>query len=79
MGRKSSVLKMFSEIPDNREIRAFPAPFRINCTPYEKRDFTEKVKNLSNDEITTISTCLSICKVIVLGDVGVGKTCIVER
>lgn len=79
MVRKSSVLKMLTEIADNRKIITFPMPFKVSCTPYEKYDFDEKIKLLAREEKTTLSASLNICKMIVLGDVAVGKTCIINR
>lgn len=77
--RKSSVLKILSDVPENRQIVKFPLPFGKNCTPYSIEEFESTVKDACSKETFICATDLKIFKVIVLGDVAVGKTCIVNR
>lgn len=71
---------MITEIQDNRKISTFPMPFKVCCTPYEKYDFVdEKIELICRYEQATFSACLNICKVIILGDAAVGKSCIINR
>lgn len=77
--RRSSVLKMLCDVPENRTIIEFPLPFRKSCTPYNTDDFENCLKRACSKENFVSTTDLKIFKVIVLGDVAVGKTCIVNR
>lgn len=76
--RKTSIFKMISEIPEDRIIQTFPKPFISDCTEYNKLDFSQETISAC-DQSHHISTNFKICKVIILGDVAVGKTCIVNR
>lgn len=62
----------------DRTIVKFPPPFNLSATPYEKIDFDVPVKEtcISNKSITA---GLKIAKVIVVGNVSVGKTSLVNR
>lgn len=77
--RKSSVLKILCDVPEDRKISEFPTPFREHCTPYKVKDFNISVKNTCSKENFITTTDLKIFKIIILGDVGVGKTSIVNR
>lgn len=77
--RRSAVLKMLCEVPENRTIVDFPLPFRKSCTPYSTDNFENGLKSACSKENFVSTTDLNIFKVIVLGDVAVGKTCIVNR
>lgn len=68
---------MLSEIVENRQINTFPRPFRGNVSPYRNNEFSEVTKNVT--ERSEITASLKICKVIVIGDLAVGKTCIINR
>lgn len=61
----------------DRIINEWPASYN-ECSPYKADDFSEKVKDacVSN---RTVTTGLKISKAIFVGDVGVGKTCLVNR
>lgn len=67
---------MLSGIAENRKINNFPQPFRENVSPY-KSEFSEVTKNVT--ECSEVNASLKICKAIVIGDLAVGKTCIINR
>lgn len=50
----------------------------MQATPYNQDDFDEAVKNAANANCT-LQAGLKISKMIVLGDVATGKTCLVNR
>ncbi|XP_044732523.1 ras-related protein Rab-34 [Chrysoperla carnea] len=80
---RSAVYKMLLEAASkDRTIHEFPKPYSLDCTPYKDCDFSDLVKNACLNGLnlhTPIITGLKICKVIVLGDVAVGKTSLVNR
>lgn len=77
--KKSSVLKILCDVAEDRRISGFPLPFLANCTPYSSENFDPAVKDACCSENYVTTADLKICKVIILGDVAVGKTCIVNR
>jgi hypothetical protein len=64
-------------VPENREICQFPPPFSRRATPYAQSKFSPSTVNLAARSRSSLASKLA--KMIVLGDVGVGKTCIVNR
>lgn len=80
MGR-SSLLKMLSEkANEDRQINEFPFPYDETATPHRHRfNFDELTRKTCENNIESLKTSLHICKVIILGDVSVGKTSIVKR
>lgn len=64
---------------DYKEIQEFPGPYKLECTPYYKLDFHGTTKQTCSHSFKYFSTNLNIAKVILLGDVAVGKTCVVSR
>uniref|UniRef100_T1HNV3 Uncharacterized protein n=1 Tax=Rhodnius prolixus TaxID=13249 RepID=T1HNV3_RHOPR len=60
----------------DRQITSFQLPFNIEYTPYET-DFNERVKRYCKEGRN--QNHLKISKIIVIGDVGVGKTSLVNR
>lgn len=62
---------------NNRTINTFPPPYIEECTPYKIGDFSDWVKERTSDVKLTDSVLDS--KIIVLGDVSVGKTSLVNR
>ncbi|XP_030847784.1 ras-related protein Rab-34 [Strongylocentrotus purpuratus] len=66
-----------SQVARDRNLIKFPQPYKEE-TPYKERDFEPKVRDacLANK---TGTVGLQVSKVIVVGDVSVGKTCLVNR
>lgn len=77
--RTPAVLKVLCEVQEDRKIVTFPEAFLKSCTPYDFDGFEVSVKNACYNESFVSTTDLKISKVIVVGDVAVGKTCIVNR
>ncbi|XP_039292532.1 ras-related protein Rab-34-like [Nilaparvata lugens] len=76
--RRSSTFKMLrTEAPLDRQIDFFPRPFKRDATPYPVHDFNKLFKEYITSKC--VVNGLKISKTIVLGDVGVGKTCLVNR
>ncbi|KAF4527909.1 hypothetical protein B566_EDAN011300 [Ephemera danica] len=79
--RRSAVLTMLQERADcDREMSTFPrAQFRDN-TPYKQDDFSPAVlSTCAMPSYALVSGLQRIVKAIVIGDVAVGKTCLVNR
>ncbi|KAI4460879.1 hypothetical protein MML48_5g00006103 [Holotrichia oblita] len=75
-----SILKMLHEEDQlNRQICKFPQSFKKYSTPYWEQDFNDITKNVCQCGSNNFLSSLKICKVIILGDLSVGKTCIVNR
>ncbi|XP_078680727.1 ras-related protein Rab-36-like isoform X2 [Branchiostoma floridae x Branchiostoma belcheri] len=53
-------------------------PYRQEATPYLSFNFNPKVKAACSAQ-KAVTSSLRICKAIVIGDVAVGKTCLVNR
>ena len=58
-----------------QQIRKWPSPYCMDMTPYHDRDFNPVVRRVCAAQ----PLLPRISKVIVLGDVAVGKTCLVNR
>lgn len=69
---------MAQNVPNNRVIRTFPQAYDSTATPYKKSDFHPKVKSACLENRTGV-VGLKICKAVLVGDVAVGKTCLVNR
>jgi len=69
---------MLDQAPKDRQIFKLPAPYATTSTPYAGADFRPEVKAacISNRLITA---SLKISKIIILGNVSVGKSSIVNR
>lgn len=70
---------MLEKAPKDRQILKFPPAYLASSTPYASgSDFRSEVKSacISN---RLIASGLKISKVIVLGNVAVGKSCLVNR
>lgn len=67
-----------SEVMNCHKILEFPKPFSLDRTPYTQVDFEETVKNACASPVSLVCG-LRMCKVIILGDLSVGKTSIVNR
>ncbi|XP_063983335.1 ras-related protein Rab-36 [Diachasmimorpha longicaudata] len=76
METRSAVYKMLKPVAnEERRISNWPPPFSGSITPYKEREFN----NLVLQACSSASTAPRIAKVIVLGDVAVGKTSLVNR
>lgn len=66
-------------IPEDRKITKLPKYYNNLCTtPYRNNDFSQIVYQKCNKGLYEC-TLFKICKIIVIGDVCVGKTCLVNR
>ncbi|XP_077995482.1 ras-related protein Rab-34-like [Glandiceps talaboti] len=62
----------------DRTITKFPQAYKLSATPYKQQMFHPMVKNAcAANKTGTVG--LKISKCIVIGDVSVGKTCLVNR
>lgn len=68
---------------DERIINKFPRPYSLECTPNQQQaDFREKTKVacLTDMKRKKLSEgWLKSSKVVMVGDVSVGKTCLINR
>ncbi|XP_011340673.1 ras-related protein Rab-34 [Ooceraea biroi] len=73
---RSAVYKMIKvEAHDERKVTDWPPPFSSEITPYTESDFGSLIRRTCDNKSLT----LRISKVIVIGDVAVGKTSLVNR
>jgi hypothetical protein len=76
---RSAVYKMLKDkAHKDRQINTFPRPYRHDATPYKQLDFSRIVKEACSSN-RPVMAGLKISKAIFLGDVAVGKTCLVNR
>lgn len=76
METRSAIYKMMKkEAHDERQITDWPPPFSSEATPCNESDFGSLVRRTCESKSLT----LRISKVIVIGDVAVGKTSLVNR
>ncbi|PSN34419.1 hypothetical protein C0J52_16621 [Blattella germanica] len=76
---RSAVYKMLRDTAHkDRQINTFPRPYRSDVTPYKQLDFSRVVREACSSSRPVMSG-LKISKAIFLGDVAVGKTCLVNR
>ncbi|CAG2115854.1 unnamed protein product [Medioppia subpectinata] len=61
----------------NRVISKFVLPYDTSSTPYNNSDFDPEVYDLCQQELG--SNHLRVAKCIVVGDIAVGKTCLINR
>ncbi|XP_046391042.1 ras-related protein Rab-36-like [Ischnura elegans] len=62
-----------------RQINSFPPPYRLDATPYLNVDFDSDIKDACFAANKSPGAGVKISKAIFLGDVAVGKTCLVNR
>ncbi|XP_060584878.1 ras-related protein Rab-34-like [Ruditapes philippinarum] len=75
----SATRKMMAQnVPSNRVINSFPQAYDAQASPYQKCNFHPKVKSACSENRTG-TVGLKICKAVLVGDVAVGKTCLVNR
>ncbi|KAG5866669.1 hypothetical protein JTB14_030278 [Gonioctena quinquepunctata] len=79
--QRSNILRMLKEeAPEDRRIKKFPTPYKMDCTPYLQINFSESTYRYCGEEISFKGgSSLKLCKIIIIGDASVGKTCIVNR
>lgn len=71
---------MFKPVSNEiRRIVTFPEAYKHDKSPYEKSRFSDRTKQISQAHLLNFQKALNVCKVIILGDLSVGKTCIVNR
>ena len=61
----------------NRAVSTFPSPYRGEATPYHRYHFDPEVREYCAQE--QLSSILRVSKCIVVGDIAVGKTCVINR
>ncbi|XP_022918382.1 ras-related protein Rab-34 [Onthophagus taurus] len=76
---KKGILKMVAQEVDNRQILTIPPPYKKDSTPYKQKDFCDITREMCFQYGQDIISELKICKVIIVGDLSVGKTCIINR
>ncbi|KAF8766967.1 ras-related protein Rab-34-like [Argiope bruennichi] len=74
----------FSSIPiskslEERTLKDYPLPYDSNCTPNKETHFSYQVRTACRKINSSKCDALRLTKVIVVGDVAVGKTCLVRR
>lgn len=69
---------MAQNVPSNRVINSFPQAYDLLSTPYQKNNFHPRVRQACQDRRTGC-VGLKISKAVLVGDVAVGKTCLVNR
>jgi hypothetical protein len=67
-----------------RKLSVIPAPHDADCTPYSvsEEEFSQKTRELCSTEVSNAlhsSHMVRVAKVIILGDMSVGKTSLVNR
>nr|CAD7412603.1 unnamed protein product [Timema cristinae] len=76
---RSAIYKMLKDqAHKDRQINVFPAPYRSDATPYTQQDFSKVVKEACTTS-RPVMAGLKISKAVFLGDVGVGKTSLINR
>ncbi|XP_029051841.1 ras-related protein Rab-34 isoform X1 [Osmia bicornis bicornis] len=72
---RSAVYKMIEVAREERQINNWPPPFSSEITLYKERNFHTVVRRSCMRKCLT----LKISKAIVIGDVSVGKSCLINR
>lgn len=67
-----------NNVAKDRMITKFPQAFHPDATPYQKMNFHPKVRQACGENRTG-RVGLKICKAVLVGDVSVGKTSLVNR
>ncbi|XP_050302278.1 ras-related protein Rab-34-like [Anthonomus grandis grandis] len=70
---------MEEHIPEENIINKYPSPYNIDGTPYLNVDFSEKIRRKCLSNVKNNGEWLKMSKVVIIGDVSVGKTCLVNR
>lgn len=75
---RSAIYKMMlPEAAKNRKVMEMPKAFKLQASPYLQTEFFHCGGNSESNNPSL--SCLRIAKAIFLGDVAVGKTCIINR
>ncbi|KAG8231270.1 hypothetical protein J437_LFUL011124 [Ladona fulva] len=75
---KSKFRMLKDKAEKDRQIKSLPPPFRVDATPYLSSDFDPEVRDACSDSKSNPGG-MKASKAIFLGDVAVGKTCLVNR
>ncbi|GFU28980.1 ras-related protein Rab-34 [Trichonephila clavipes] len=75
---------LYSSVPvsktlEERILNDYPLPYDSNCTPHKETHFSYKIRTACRNINIAKCDALRLTKVIVVGDVAVGKTCLVRR
>ena len=69
---------MLEQAPKDRQIQKFPSSYLPSTTPYIFPDFKPEVR-LACVSNRMVAAGLKISKVLLLGNLSVGKSCLVNR
>ena len=76
--KMSSARTVLAAVPKDRFITQLPQPYHQDASPYKNIQFHPKVKaDCAGNRTDRVG--LKICKAVIVGDVSVGKTCLVNR
>ncbi|XP_051933679.1 ras-related protein Rab-34-like [Hippocampus zosterae] len=78
MSMRSPTMSVLPPVRKDRIIPQFPHCFREDAALHVERDFNPKVKAACQEQRTG-TVGFKIAKVIVVGDLAVGKTCLINR
>jgi small GTP-binding protein len=71
---------MQSSVPSERTIdTSFPLAHLTDATPYHKFRFDGEVREFCDQDVLTPKNNLRVAKCIFVGDIAVGKTCVINR
>ena len=62
-----------------RAIEKYPLAYSSDATPYQKFRFDSPVREFCDRDIMTPKNHLRVAKCVVVGDIAVGKTCMINR
>ncbi|GFS70139.1 ras-related protein Rab-34 [Nephila pilipes] len=68
-----------SKTMEERILKDYPLPYDSNSTPHQETHFSYEIRTACRNINSTKCDVLRLTKVIVVGDVAVGKTCLVRR
>uniref|UniRef100_A0A3Q1JR60 Ras-related protein Rab-36 n=1 Tax=Anabas testudineus TaxID=64144 RepID=A0A3Q1JR60_ANATE len=79
MSTRVSAMSVLPPVRRDRVIAQLPQYFRKEAALHTKDDFNNKVKTACQEQRTGTVGRFKISKVIVVGDLAVGKTCLINR
>ncbi|KAA8594180.1 hypothetical protein FQN60_005014 [Etheostoma spectabile] len=79
MSVRVSAMSVLPPVRRDRIIAQLPQYFRKDAALHIKEDFNNKVKTACQEQRTGTVGRFKISKVIVVGDLAVGKTCLINR
>ncbi|RWS08982.1 ras-related protein Rab-34-like protein [Dinothrombium tinctorium] len=62
-----------------RAVASFPLPYNSDGTIYREYRFSREVRDFCEQEALDPKAQLRVAKCVVVGDIGVGKTCLINR